>query len=160
MPMSRDTARKSESGAVPASGRPLTLLVALDLTDKADAALEPAAKLPRASAGRVVLLNVFWPPVEMGHVMAATQEERVEYVRAERRMYLDKQAQALKGLEVSTRVDVQGHSEEVDECIARVAREINADVLVVVSDLVSSAARMALGSVAQGVMRLSPCPVL
>jgi nucleotide-binding universal stress UspA family protein len=142
------------------SDKPLTILVALDLTDKANAALAPAARLARASHGRIILLNVFWPAVDTGHVVAQTRAERVEYVRAERQMYLLEQAHALHGVNVTARVEVQPHEEEVDECIARVAQEVGADVLIVVSQRVASATGVVLGSFAQGLLRLSPCPVL
>jgi nucleotide-binding universal stress UspA family protein len=144
----------------PQGGRQPTLLVALDLTEKADAALGPAARLARACDAKVVLLNVFWPPVDMGHLQVGSQAERIEYVRTERRMYLKQKARAFEDLDISTRVEVQAHSEEVDECIARVAREVDADVLVVVSKCVSGPASVVLGSFAQGILRLSPCPVL
>jgi nucleotide-binding universal stress UspA family protein len=149
-----------EPGQPRETSEPLTVLVALDLTDKAEAAVGPALRLVRGSSGRIVLLNVFNPLVDMGHLTAGTDAERVEYVCAERKMYLDERARAYQGVDVSTRVEVQRHSEEVDECIARVAHELEADVLVVVSKRTASTAAMVLGSFAQGVMRLSPCPVL
>ncbi len=143
-----------------ASAGPLTILVALDLTDKANAALAPAARLARASRGHVILLNAFWPPVDAEHVVAQTRAEGVEYARAERQMYLLEKARAFHGVDVTTRVEVQPHEEEVDECIARVAQEVRADVLIVVSKRVASATGVVLGSFARGLLRLSPCPVL
>jgi nucleotide-binding universal stress UspA family protein len=80
--------------------------------------------------------------------------------RAERRMFLDTRARALEGLNVSTRVEVQLGNEEVEECIAGVARQINANILVVVSGRTASASSVVLGSFAQGILRLSPCPVV
>jgi len=134
----------------------LTVLVAMDLTDKANAALAPTSVLARAANARVLLLNVFLPSVHMGHVTAGTQEERIEYVRHERRQCLVEKARALEGVDVATRVEVQSHGEELDECIARVATEVHADVLVVVSKRVSGGVRAVLGSFAQGILRLSP----
>jgi nucleotide-binding universal stress UspA family protein len=141
-------------------GRPLTFLVALDVTDKADAALGPTAKLARACGARLVLVNVFRPSTDMGHVVTESREARVSYVRAERQMYLDDKAQQLTGLDVQTRVEMLAHGEEVDQRIGAVAGEIGADILVVVSKRVSSTAGLILGSFAQGIVRLSPCPVL
>jgi nucleotide-binding universal stress UspA family protein len=138
----------------------LTVLVAMDLSENVNASLAPTAMLARASNARVILLNVFWPSVHMGHVTAGTREERIQYVQRERQLYLAEKARALEGLDVTTRVEVQAHSEEVDECIARVASEAQADVLVVVSKHVSGGASAVLGSFAQGILRLSPCPVL
>jgi len=115
--------------------------------------------LARAADARVILLNVFWPPVDMGHLTAGGTSERIEYVQRERQLYLAEKAGVLEGLDVTTRVEVQAHGEEVDECIARVASEVHADVLVVVSKRVSGGASAVLGSFAQGILRLSPCPV-
>jgi nucleotide-binding universal stress UspA family protein len=138
----------------------LTVLVAIDVSENANAALAPTAMLARAADAHVILLNVFWPSVDMGHVTAGTQQKRIEYVQRERQLYLQEKARTLEGLDVATRVEVQSHSEEVDECIARVASEVQADVLVVVSKRVSGGASAVLGSFAQGILRLSPCPVL
>ena len=138
---------------------PMVFLVALDLTDKADAALEPTARLARASGARVVLVNVFLPMTDMGHVVAEPRPS-VTYVRSERRMYLEEKARQLPGVDVDTRVEVLNHGEELDERIASVAAEIGADMVVVVSKRVSSAASVLLGSFARGIVRRSPCPVL
>jgi nucleotide-binding universal stress UspA family protein len=140
--------------------QPLTVLVAMDLSEKADAALGATASLAHAANARVILLNVFWPPGDMGHVTVGTQEERIEYVQRERQLYLADKARALPGVDVTTRVEVQSDGEEVDECITRVASELHADVLVVVSKRVSGGVSAVLGSFAQGILRLSPCPVL
>ncbi len=138
----------------------LTVVVAMDVGEKANAALAPTAMLARAANAHVILLNVFWPSVHMGHLTAGTQEERIEYVQRERQLYLAEKARMLEGFDVTTRVEVQADGEEVDECIARVASEVHADVLVVVSEHVSGGASAVFGSFAQGILRLSPCPVL
>ena len=61
---------------------------------------------------------------------------------------------------MQTRVEELARGEEVDQRIAAVAGEIGADILVVVSNRLSSTAGVILGSFAQGIVRLSPCPVL
>jgi nucleotide-binding universal stress UspA family protein len=152
--------RRGEPEEITSSGARPTFVVAMDLSDKADAAIAPSVRLARASNARIVLLNVFWPPVNTGHVVADTQAERMEYVQAERRRYLEEKAACFGDVDVTTRVEVQAHGEEVDECIARVASELNADLVVVVSKHVIGAAGVLLGSFAQGILRLSPCPVL
>jgi nucleotide-binding universal stress UspA family protein len=136
-----------------------TILVALDVTDKADAALAPTASLARAMGARVVLVNVFRPATDMSHVQAPTTAA-VEYVRTERRLYLEDKSRQLTGIDVETRVEVLSHGEEIDHRIAAVAAEIAADMVVVVSERVSNAAGLVIGSVAQGIVRHSPCPVL
>ena len=138
---------------------PLTILVCLDLTDKANAALGPTARLAGAAGARVVLLNVIRPITDLGHVVAE-RPEALEYVQAERRMYLQEKAQRLPGIDVETRVEVLAHGEDIEQRIATVATEIHADVVVAVSKRVPGAASVILGSFTQGILRLSPCPVL
>jgi nucleotide-binding universal stress UspA family protein len=138
---------------------PLSILVCLDLTDKDGAALAPTARLAHAAGARIVLLNVVRPMTDLGHVVAE-RSEALEYVQAERRMYLQEKAGHLQGFDVETRVEVLAHREEIEQRIATVAAEIRADAVVVVSKRVSSATGVILGSFAQGILRLSPCPVL
>jgi nucleotide-binding universal stress UspA family protein len=107
----------------------------------------------------LVLVNAFRPSTDAGHVIAEAREA-VDYVRDERRLYLDDKAQLLTGLDVQTRVETLPRGEEVDQRIAAVAGEIGADILVVVSKRLSTTAGILLGSSAQGIVRLSPCPVL
>lgn len=143
-----------------ASSAPMTLLVPLDLTDKADVVLPEAARLARAADADVVLLNVFIPIVELGRVATESRDEGVAYLRAERRMYLEDKADQLDGLRVSTRVEALPHGEEVDEGIARVAAETHASLVVLASAHASSAVGLVLGSVGRGVLARSPCPVM
>jgi nucleotide-binding universal stress UspA family protein len=138
---------------------PLSILVCLDLTDKANAALGPTARLAGAAGARVVLLNVIRPITDLGHVVAE-RPEALEYVQAERRMYLQQKAEHLRGIDVETRVEVLAHGEDIEHRIATVAAEIHADVVVAVSKRVPGASSVILGSFTQGILRLSPCPVL
>ena len=139
---------------------PMTLLVPLDLTDKADVVLPEVDRLARAADADVVLLNVFIPMVELGRVAAESRVEGLAYLRAERRMYLEDKAEQLRGLRVSTRVEPLAHGEEINEGIARVAAETHASLVVLASAHASSAAAFVLGSVGQGVLARSPCPVM
>lgn len=61
---------------------------------------------------------------------------------------------------MQTRVETLARGEEIDQRIAAVAGEIGADILVVVSKRLSTTAGILLGSYTQGIVRLSPCPVL
>jgi hypothetical protein len=74
-------------------------VVALDVTEKADPALGPTARLAHACGARVVLVNVFRPSTDAGHVIAETREA-VDYVRDKQRLYLEEKAQFLTGLDV------------------------------------------------------------
>ncbi len=138
----------------------MQLLVALDGTDKDAAALNAAVKLAREAAADGALLNVFSPWVDMGHVTAPTQEAAIAQVTAERQAYLREQAASAQGIAIQTLVEQRRRGEEVDECIARVARELGADVVVVASKRAAEMSGWILGSTAQGLLRVSPCPVL
>jgi nucleotide-binding universal stress UspA family protein len=138
---------------------PFTILVALDTTPKADAALGPTASIARATGAHVVLVNVFRPSTDMGHVHAP-RRAALEFVRSERQLFLEDKARQLPGVDVETRVEVLAHGEDVDERIARVAAAVGADIVVVVTKRASSAAGVVIGSFAQGIVSRSPCPVL
>jgi nucleotide-binding universal stress UspA family protein len=151
-----DTRAEPTSGG-DEDGGPMTFLVALDV--KSDAALGPTARFARACGAQLVLVNVLRPSTDAGHVVAESREA-VDYARDERRLYLEEKAQLLTGLDVQRRVETLAHGEDVEQRIAAVAGEIGADLLVVVSKRLSTTAGILLGSSAQGIMRLSPCPVL
>lgn len=136
------------------------LLVALDLTERADAVLPVVARLATVADADVVLLNVFMPSVELGRVFTDSREAGLSYVTAERRMFLERKAEELRGVRVSVRVQSLPHGEEIDEGIARVAGEMHADILVVGSSHVGTAAGSIVGSFTAGLLRRSPCPVL
>jgi nucleotide-binding universal stress UspA family protein len=106
------------------------------------------------------LLNVINPWVDDPVKPAATAAEALERLLWERQDYLDRQAATLQGLRLETRVEKRQRSEEADACIARVAREQRADLVVVASKRAASLQGFILGSVAQGLLRLSPCPVV
>ena len=106
-----------------------------------------------------MLLNVFSPFVEMGHA-SGSHEERLAQVTAERRSYLEKLAGTAPGIAAQALVAARRKTEDPDECIARVAGEQRVDMLVVASKRASGVGGLALGSTAQGLLRMSPCPVL
>jgi hypothetical protein len=98
----------------------------------------------------VVLLNVFMPAVELGRVVTESRKEGLAYLGAERRMFLERKAEQVGGLRVTTRVEVLRHSEEIDEGIARVAAEVGAAPVILASGRLTSTAGVPLGSYTQG----------
>jgi nucleotide-binding universal stress UspA family protein len=122
-------------------------------------ALAPTARLAQAAGAQVVLVNVFRPATDTVHVHAP-RANAVEYVRNERRLYLEGLVKELTGVDVDIRVEVLGIREDIDQRIAEVATDIDADMIVVVSKRVSSATGVLLGSTAQDILGRSPCPVL
>jgi nucleotide-binding universal stress UspA family protein len=152
---SPDRLQQSET----AQRRPMTLLVPLDLTDKADAVLPEVSTIASACDADVILLNVYLPIVELGRVVTESREEGLAYLTTERRMFLERKAEELRGLRVTVRVEALPHGEELDGAIARVADECKATMVVLATGRLSSTAGVLLGSVAQGVLARSPCPV-
>jgi nucleotide-binding universal stress UspA family protein len=157
-----EVATSSELAQMPASSASgtMVLLVPLDLTDKADVVLPEVSRLARVADADVVLLNVFMPAVELGRVVTESRKEGLAYLCAERRMFLERKAEQLEGLRVTTRVEVLRHSEEIDEGIARVAAEVGATLVILASGRISGPAGFLLGSFTQGVLGRSPCPVM
>jgi nucleotide-binding universal stress UspA family protein len=143
----------------------MKLLVALDRSEKDRAVIPAAAALAAAAGAHVVLVNVFNPWVDTAFSAAGTPKERLEAVAGDRRAYLEEQASAVTGLTVTVRPEAirwpTGRGTEgVAEAIARVARDSGADVLVVASKRAAGLTGLLLGSTAQALLRLSPCPVL
>jgi nucleotide-binding universal stress UspA family protein len=147
------------SASTMASAQPLRLLVALDVSARAQDALLAAKRIAHASGAEVILLNVFRPALELGRVVAATREERMTYARNERELFLRDQAARLEGLNVRTWVEACRSHEEIDSCIARVAAEAHADLVLIATTNVAGV-RGLLGGTAQGVLRQSPVPLV
>jgi nucleotide-binding universal stress UspA family protein len=137
----------------------VTLLVPMDLTENAEAVLPEVGRIASIADAEVILLNVFMPIVELGRVQTDSREEGLAFLTAERRMFLERKAEQLHGLRVSTRVEALEHGEAVDEGIARVAEETEATLVIMTTRRLASTTGVLLGSVAQGVLARSPCPV-
>ena len=137
----------------------MKIMIALDGSDAAAAALAPAATLARKAGAELLLVNAFSPFVEMGHA-SGSHDERLAHVTEERRAYLEKLADTAPGVSAQVLVAARRKTEDPDECIARVAGEQGADMLVVASKRASGVGGLVLGSTAQGLLRMSPCPVL
>jgi nucleotide-binding universal stress UspA family protein len=143
----------------------MKIVVALDGSDKGDAAVAAAAGLAEATGAEVLLLSVFSPWVDTAISDASTPKERLEEVTAARRAYLERKLEAFAGRPAKALVErlrwpAGRGSEEVAEGIARVVRERGADFLVVASKHAAGMTGLLLGSTAQALLRLSPCPVV
>lgn len=138
---------------------PRTILVPTDFSKAADHALEYAAVLAQPLDATVHLLHVIGAPVlgvpELGTAYMATMMERLTgTAQAE----LDARLAAYRG-----RIELgPPHIETGDarDMIDRVAERISADLIVMGSHGRRGLSRMLLGSVAEAVVRSSPCPVL
>ncbi len=136
----------------------MKLLIALETSENDEAVVQPAAELARASAAEVVLLNVVNPLTDGASVVAPSRSEALVAVRAERTAHLERFQVQFPGARV--RIEDLKHGEDIPTAIARVATDEAADILVIATNRASGVRGLILGSVAQHLLRLSPCPLL
>jgi nucleotide-binding universal stress UspA family protein len=139
------------------------VVVALDGSALAEAALEPAAELARALAVPVVLVRAVGAHVEIqsSYIPHAAQayQEQLEAERAEARSYLDEAAGRVAGpgVEVAERVVREGAAPRV---ILSTADAEGVDVVAMATHGRGGLRRLLLGSVSDKVVRAATGPVL
>jgi nucleotide-binding universal stress UspA family protein len=143
----------------------MKILVALDGSAKDAAVLARVSNLARATGAELLLVHALNPWADPAGATAPFLQDRIEQVRQRWRAYLRRRAKQLAGLSVTTLVEDQqkpdGHaSEDPPDCLARVASDYDADLLAVASKRASGMAGLLLGSTAQALLHISPCPVL
>jgi nucleotide-binding universal stress UspA family protein len=137
---------------------PCKILVALDGSDLAEAALDPAIDLAQALRGRVVLVRATESPtywtLEASGERTADPGSEAEAARK----YLDDVAvrYARPGVELSGHVT----DEAPEEAILGAARDHDVGTIAIATHGRSGLLRMALGSVAQQVLHRTTLPVL
>lgn len=138
-----------------------TIMVPLDGSRLAEKALEPAAYLARLSQARLVLVrnqevvsSVVGNPEKYPELYQIFEREEQENLR-----YLDELATPLResGLSVKRLVT---HGGSPAESIASTAADHKADLIVLTSHGRSGVSRFLLGSVAERLAKIAPCPVL
>jgi nucleotide-binding universal stress UspA family protein len=137
-----------------------TVLVPTDFSADAALAAEAAARLigPERTA-RVVLLHAFHVPVEyVAPLPVPVLLEDVASVEAAARVEIADVAARLReyGIDVETKI-LEGYP---PEAIVEQAREIGADLVAMGTHGRSAVKRLLLGSTAERVLPLAPCPVL
>jgi nucleotide-binding universal stress UspA family protein len=139
---------------------PLKILVALDGSEACASLLPHVARLVRASAGQAVLLRVFDPRADVHLRRHEDRDEPLETVS--RRMVNDLEAAArAAGLDAATLVSRLSPGQPIAEAIVRASTEAGADVIALGTRGAGSALRhAAFGSVALGVLRQAPMPLL
>jgi nucleotide-binding universal stress UspA family protein len=147
----------------PPAGRFARVLVPLDGSKTSEAILEHAARLARLGSGaEIVLLQVVQPLVAAvwlpeGAVAAAAPQDDLPGRERRARESLDAAARSLAGLRVRTRVEVAA---SVAAAILETAQAEGSDLVALATHGRSGLARVALGSVADKVVRASRTPVL
>ncbi len=139
-----------------------TIVAAVDFSDTSDDALRVACDLARFHGSRLHVLHVIpdarqqaWSVEAPGLDFSALQEESM--AEAER-MLANRTEAATTGLAHVTRVVVAGLPAARE--IAQYAATHSADLIVVGSHGYGPVRRLVLGSVADRVVRMAPCPVM
>jgi len=136
---------------------PKTILVPTDFSDSAEEALDYAIALAGKLGATVHLLNVITIPAlgvpELGVALTSTMMEST--VRSNQGA-LDK----LATCRASANLDTILRTGDARDVIVDVAREIGADLIVMGTHGRRGVRRALLGSIAEGVLRTAPCPVL
>ena len=141
------------------------ILVPVDGSDTANAALQEAIKLARSESTGLRIIHVadssaaIWDseftPIDL--------EQIRESVRSFARGVLEQAQRTAReaGIEAETRlIEMETPGQRVAKVIAEHAREWPADLIVIGTHGRRGIDHFLLGSVAEGVMRLSPVPVL
>jgi nucleotide-binding universal stress UspA family protein len=135
------------------------ILVAFDGTEGARDALRTAQHIAEPSRGALVVCWVLNPLIDAADVVAPTTEEAMHQVEARVSDQIDA---ALEGIaaDATVRIETVARGEDVAEHLARVAAEEGATLLAIASRRAVGLRGNLMGSVAQEVLRLSPCPVV
>lgn len=139
-----------------------SILVPMDGSEGAEAALDEAERLARLWEGRLTLATVIPRPqsVAVPYLDLSAETERMRMDREEEmRTYLDKVAAPLQegGLRVDT---MTSRADEVAPGLVRLAEQSRSGLVVMGTQGRGGVARLFLGSVASRMVRSSPIPVL
>jgi universal stress protein A len=152
-------ARTGTAGAAAAFG---TVIAPTDFSELGDAALPFALRLAADHQAGLILLHVLdaYPIPSPLYAHYYPMPTRSQQRRAERKARELLQARLLRGQPAHRRIQMLVvHGDPAGE-ILRVAEKSAAPVIVIASHGRTGLSRLALGSVAEKVVRASPCPVL
>ena len=136
-----------------------TIVLATDFSDAADGAASWAGELARPHEARMVVVHASLPPMPLAPEFVPLPPD---VQRADRERVENELRERLESIRSKHGVDVEGvHREGIPEdVILEVAKETDADVIVVGTRGLTGARRIFLGSTAAHVVRRSSCPVL
>jgi len=145
--------------------KPYLIVVGTDYSDASDLALENAFELaaarPKADVHVVNVVRLYGtqalvdgPAEPSGFASVSLAEARAQVDR-----YVDQRRQAFHGSLDNVRTRGHLRLEAPAQELAQIAADLEADVVVVGTHGRRGIARMLLGSVAEAVVRLAPCPV-
>lgn len=135
------------------------ILAAYDGSEASQAAVAAAARLAGAASAEFTVIHVINQLTDLGDISAGSTEEATGVKTREREAEI---TNLLSGLGASATVLVEPltRGEDVAAHIAGVARERGATLVVVASRRVTGLTGFILGSVAQELLKVSPCPVM
>jgi nucleotide-binding universal stress UspA family protein len=145
--------------------KPFTIVVGVDYSELGELALEQAVQAGRAHAHvRLHVVHVIGGAASAPHVGTVVEPDEVreserlrEHIESVLARHRDAPADAPAPFErLSTHIRLYGAAES----IAQLAEDVEADLVVVGTHGRRGVARVFLGSVAEGVVRLAPCAVL
>jgi nucleotide-binding universal stress UspA family protein len=138
---------------------PRTILVPVDFSDYSEAALDYAVDLAVRLDAKLFLLNVIGIPAlgvpELGVAMTSTF---IESMVRDNQAAIDKLADARR-----QKASIAGallRTGDARDVINQTADEVGADLIVMGTHGRRGVGRAPLGSVAESIVRTSPCPVL
>ncbi len=137
------------------------IMVAVDGSDTAERGLQEAIKLARDQKARLAIAHVIDIVVVNGE--EGFSETVMDTMRDYARDTLDKARKAATDAGVDADVqapEIVTSGYRVADKIVELARDWKADLLVIGTHGRRGFSRMLLGSVAEGVVRLAPCPLL
>jgi nucleotide-binding universal stress UspA family protein len=138
----------------------MRLLAAYDGSEDSAEALAKTVELAGETGAELIVLRILNPLTDALDVHALSASEGLRKVVAREEAHARELMGTLGDPPATLLVEVFGHGEDVAGHIAKVAQERAADIVVVASKRASGVRGLLLGSVAQHVLRLSPCPVL
>jgi nucleotide-binding universal stress UspA family protein len=137
------------------------VVVPLDGSELAEAALPYAAEIARSLGGRVVFVGAVPAPGQLiagiGGAIVTYSDSEIEDLQASAQTYLEGCAQTI---DASGKVEIEVRFGDAARQIAEVAREYSAAMVVMATHGRTGVVRSILGSVAGGVVHQSEIPVV
>ncbi len=136
-----------------------TIVVPMDFSKEARAALELARELATsAGPAHLILLHAYFLPVEMEALATQQNLPILELLSSEASKELEQILKSLQDAGISSEFLVsRGYPEQV---IVDLARDKDADLIVLGTRGRTGLAHVALGSIAERVVREAPCPTI
>ncbi|MCC6503336.1 MAG: universal stress protein [Deltaproteobacteria bacterium] len=138
-----------------------TIVCPIDGTELSEKSLKHAAYISKVSGGKIVLLHVMEKWNRAGHVTTDSSEWETIHKDwlSEGRTVLTNAAETLRDLGAS-HVDTMLREGDASHEITAIAREVNADLIIMTTHRYSPIGKLFAGSITDNVTRNSPCPVL